>query len=96
MRNKKRKRNKKRSVHQPTKSLIFPLLKEDIPAFEEALWKAIEEAIKGPAGKVNVRFVFPGRSQTEAQRLGSEFTSLLEQNLQEVRESYGFNLSGLR
>ena len=85
------KREKNQSLHKNNnfRLLVFPETEAEIPAFENALMDEFEQALKRPDCQMRVTFVFPGRSQAEAQRIGAEFTRELDHNFREVRQSWG-------
>ena len=88
---KKRQRNRKKtnSHHRPIKYIVFPQKEAEIPAFEDAIMDCLTEAHKSPNGRVKMCFLFPGQSQAEAERIGSEWSRIFERNYGELREKWG-------
>ena len=89
MKKKYRNRKKNKSYQRPFKTLNFPQAESEIPAFENALMEEFNIALSKGDPEVRVKFAFPGRSQGEAQRLGSEYSRLFEKNFAEVLEKWG-------
>ena len=88
---KKRQRNRKKTKchHRLIKYLVFPQTEAEIPAFEDAIMDCLMEAHKSPDGRVEMCFLFPGRSQAEAERIGVEWSRIFERNFTELREKWG-------